>query len=231
MKNSINKWARAGGLLYLVIIITGIFSVILVRGELVVSKDPAATAQNIMGSGFLWRLGLGAEILMHLCDIPLMVIMYMILRRVHKDLAMMVVLFNVVASAVLVANNLNLAAVLLPLQNVSYLQDIDPKILYEQAYLSIRLNDIGFGIGLIFFAMVCLLEGYLIYRSGFLPKAIGVLMFIAGVCYLVNDFLVILAPQFTSYIFMIPCFVAELSLALWLVFKGVDVEKWEQLGQ
>jgi hypothetical protein len=231
MKNSINSTARIGGILYLIIILAGMFSVIFVREKLVVAGDPTATAQNIIAHQLLWRTGIATDLLMHICDIPLMLIIFILLRPVNKHLALLVVLFNVMQTSVLVANKLNLIAALSPLGSAGYLKVLDPNQLYIQSYLSIRLHDIGFGVGLIFFAFVCLIEGYLIYRSGYLPKLIGILMQIAGVCYLVNSFALILAPAFANMLFpaiMVPCFIAETAFCLWLLIKGVNVTEWEK---
>src|SRR5260221_7718021 len=209
MKNSINKTARIGGVLYLILIFVGMFSVIFVRDKLIVSGDPTATANNIMASQLLWRIGIVADLVMHVFDVPIMLIIYVLLKPVNKNIALLALLFNLVQTAVLVANKLNLVAALLPLESLDYLKVIEPHQLYAQAYLSLKLHDIGFGIGLIFFGFTCLVNGYLIFRSGYLPKAIGVLMQIAGLCYLTNSF-ILLVPKLATIIFMMPCIVAEL---------------------
>ena len=97
--------------------------------------------------------------------------------------------------------------------------------------LSIRSHTAGFGIALIFFGIECVILGYLIYRSQYMPRSIGVLMEIAGVCYVINSFALLLSPSLSSRIFpaiLIPALIAEVSLALWLLVKGVDAEKWDQ---
>jgi uncharacterized protein DUF4386 len=230
MKNSINKTARIGGVLYLILILVGMFAVLFVRDKLIVSADPTATAHNIMASPLLWRMGIAADLIMHVLDVPIMLIIYILLRPVNKDIALLVVLFNLIQTAVLVANKLNLIAALLPLEHADYLKAIEPHLLNTQVYLSLKLHDYGFGVGLIFFGFVCLFEGYLIFRSGFLPKFIGILMQIAGLCYLTNSFTLLLAPKLENGIFpviMMPCFIAELIFCLWLIFKGVNIPKWE----
>ena len=146
----------------------------------------------------------------------------------NKNLALLALLFNLIQTAVLVANKLNLIAALLPLESVDYLKAVDPSELYIQMYLSLKLHDTGFGVGLIFFGFTCLVNGYLIFTSDYLPKTIGVLMQIAGLCYLTNSFILLLVPKFASIIFMMPCLVAELSFCLWLIVKGVNVTRWEE---
>lgn len=231
MNISINRLARAGGIFYLIIIAAGLYGEMFVRSKLIVSGDAAATANNIITSQFLWRTGIAADLLMHICDVPLMVIFYLLLKPVNKNLALMALLFNLVQTAVLVANKLNLVVALFPLGDAAYLKSFGMQQLYTLAYLSIKAHGYGFGVGLIFFGFTCLIDGYLIFKSGYLPKAIGILMQIAGLCYLVNSFALILSPSLADKLFpaiLVPSFIAELSFCLWLIFKGVKVSVWEK---
>ena len=224
-------YARIGGVLYLTLILVGIFAVVFVRGKLIVAGDATATANNMIASQLLWRIGIAADLIMHVCDIPIMLIIYILLRPVNKNIALLALLFNLIQTAVLVANKLNLVAALLQLESVDYLKTIDPYQLHAQMYLSLKLHDIGFGIGLIFFGFTCLVNGYLIFRSGYLPKTIGVLIQIAGLCYLTNSFALLLSPKFAHIIFptiLVPAFIGELSFCLWLIVKGVNVPKWNK---
>lgn len=226
-------YARIGGVLYLILILAGMVGVIFVRGKLIVGGDPTATANNIIASPLLWRFGIAGDLVMHVCDVPLMLVFYVLLRPVDKNLALLAVLFNLVQTSVLVANKLNLLAALFLLGNADYLKTFEPHQLHALAYLSIKLHDYGFGVGLIFFGFECLVVGYLVFRSGFLPRTIGVLMQIAGLCYLTNSFALILAPAFANMLFpaiLLPAFIAELSLCLWLIVKGVKVPKWEKMA-
>lgn len=223
-------YARVGGALYLFIIIAGIFGEIFVRDGLIVSGDAAATAHNIASSELLWRIGIAGDLLMHVCDVPLVLILYVLLKPVDRHLALLVVFFDLTQSAVLVASKLSLLMPLFLLSGAPYLAAFEPRQLEALSYVSIRSDAYGFGVGLIFFGCGCLVLGHLIARSGFLPKIIGRLMQIAGVCYLVNSFALILAPAFAKLLFpaiLIPAFIGETSLCLWLLIKGVDVPKWE----
>src|SRR6478735_2600623 len=166
MRISINKLARIGGIFYLIIIAAGIYGEMFVRSKLVVSGDPAATANNIISSQSLWRTGIAADLLMHICDLPLMLIFYLLLKPVNKNLALLAMLFNLIQTAVLVTNKLNLVVALFPLSDTAYLKSFDPQQLYTLAYLSIKSHGYGFGIGLIFFGFTCLIAGYLIFKSG-----------------------------------------------------------------
>ena len=234
VESSPQVYARIGGVLYLLIIILGTLGELSTRGTLVVSGDAVSTASHIMASPSLWRLGIADDIIMHVFDIPLMLIFYILLKPVSKNLALLAVLFNLIQTAVLIANALNLLMPLFLLGNADYLQVLEPNQLYTLAYLFIKLYDYGSGVGLIFFGFECLVLGYLIFRSGYFPKVLGVLMQIAGLSYLVNSFVLLLAPTFASKIvpaILLPAFIGEMSLCLWLLVKGVNLERWQELAE
>ena len=221
-------YARIGGVLYLIIIAAGIFGEFFVRGKLIVSGD--TTVNNIMNSQLLWRTGIASDLIMHVCDLPLMLIFYVLLRPVNKNLALLALLFTMIQTAVLVATKLNLFTPLILLGNVGNLNAFDPQQLHSLIYLSIKLDANGFGVGLIFFGFACLVNGYLILKSTYLPKTLGFLMQIAGLCYLINSFSMILVPAFSNMIsptILVPAFIGELSFCIWLLVKGINVTKWE----
>lgn len=227
-ENSPQLYARIAGLFYLLIIIAGAFAETFVRNKLVVYGDATATANNIIHSEFLWKIGITADLIMQICDLPVMIILYYLFRPVSRKLALLNLSFNLIQTAVLVANKLNLLAALFFLGDAAYLKSFSPDQLHTLSYLSIKLHDFGFGVGLIFFGFVCLIEGYLIYKSGYFPKVFGMLMSIAGFCYLLNSFALILLPQLSSILLLMPCLIAELALSLWLIFKGVNLSVWKE---
>jgi len=223
------RYARVGGLLYLIIIVAGATGELLIRGRLIVPRDAALTAHNIMAAPFLWRVGIAGDLVMHICDVGLMLVFYVLLRPVSRNFALLAVLFNLVQTGVLVANKMTLLLPLFLLGSGEYLRTFSPEQLQALAYVSLRVHDYGFGFGLIFFGMECIVVGWLIVRSQYLPRAIGFMMQLAGVCYLTNSFALVLSPELASSLFpaiLLPPFIAELSLALWLLLKGVDATKW-----
>jgi hypothetical protein len=120
---------------------------------------------------------------------------------------------------------------LFPLGKAEYLRAFEPEQLYALASLSVKSHSYGFGVALIFFGCVCLILGYLIFRSGFLPKALGVLMQIAGLSYLTSSFALILAPTVAGRFYFVmagPALIGEASLCLWLIVKGVNAERWKE---
>ena len=225
------RYARIGGVLYLAIILLGMFGELYVRGTLVVPGNATATAQAISTSPLLWRAGIVGDLLMHVCDLPVILVLYLLLKPVSKNLALLATWVNLIQTAVLVANKLNLLVPLFLLDEVSYLKAFSPEQLHALFQLAIKAHGYGFAIGLIFFGFACLVRGYLIYRSDFFPKILGMLIFGAGVSYLVNSFALLLAPAFASLIFpavLVPAFVGELSFCLWLIVKGVDGRQWKR---
>jgi hypothetical protein len=222
--------ARIGGVLYLIIILAGTLIEAAVRDKLIVSGDAAATAGNIMASPLLWRISIAGELMTQVCSVALALVFYVLLRPVSRNLALLAVFFNLVAIAIQVANSLNLFAALFLLGSDDYLKAFEPNQLHALSYLSLKSQGYGFGISLVFFGCECLVLGVLIFRSGYLPKILGVLMNIAGLCYLINSFALFLSPAFENSIFhavLVPSFIAESSLCLWLMVKGVNVAKWQ----
>jgi hypothetical protein len=223
------RYARAGGVLYLIIIAAGIFGELLVRSKLVIPGDAAATAHQIIASSHLYRGAIAGDLLMHICDIPLMLIFYFLLKPVSRPLSLLALFFNIAQTAILAINKLTLIAVLSLLESSVYGKAFDPHQIQALSYLFLDLHENGFGIGLIFFGCRCLIVGYLIYRSGYFPKILGILQFIAGVCYLVNSFALILSASLAAMLFpviLLPAFFAELAMALWLLIKGVRLSRW-----
>ena len=225
-------YARTGGVLYLIIIIVGLLGQTFVRGSLIVPGDATATAEKILSSEYLLRSSIAAELFLLLtATTVLALIFYILFRPVSRNLALLAVLFNLVAITVEAINKLNLLETLSLLGNADYLRVLDPEQLQALAYLSIQSEGYGFGVSLIFFGCECLILGYLIFRSGYLSKVVGVLMQIAGLCYLVNSFALIVSPSLSAQLvptILIPAFIGELSLCLWLLLKGVNVPKWEK---
>src|SRR5438094_1794765 len=231
IEQSPQLYARIGGVLYLIIMLVGLFGDAVVRDRLVVAGDAVATAANVMSHESLWRFHVAAELFLLICAVALLLILFALLRPVSKDLALLAVFFNLVSIGIEAATTMYLLEALFPLGNARYLKAFTPEQLYAMATLSLKSHGYGFGVSLIFFGCFCIIVGYLIFRSGYLPKTIGVLMQIAGVCYLTNSFALILAPAVANRLFpaiLVPAFIGEASLCLWLLVKGVNVEKWKE---
>jgi hypothetical protein len=211
---------RVAGAMYLAIIGLGLLGEAAVRGSLVVAGDVAATASNIVASQSLWRTGVATDLLMHVLDVPLIVFFYLLLKPVSYPLALLATAFNLVQTCVLAVNKLTLVGALSALTLPAAVAGAPDPDAARLAYLAVKLHGYGFGIGLIFFGLTCLVRGYLMFRSGYVPRVLGVLLGLAGLSYLVNSAALLLWPALASLLFpavLLPAFVGELALALWLV--------------
>ena len=197
------------------IIVAGIIGPLLTTGQLVVEGDAGATARNISESLELWSFGIALNVVMQICDVPVMLILFLLLSPINLHVALLALVFNIVQTATLVANQLTLVTAQLTSAGQPELTDV-----------AIQAYSYGEALGLIFFGFTLLGVGYLIRQSGYLPWVLGLLVQIAGVCYVINSFMLVVAPELASIVFLIPAFVAELSLALWLLVKGVDTSGW-----
>jgi hypothetical protein len=223
-------YARIGGWLYLLIFVTGFISMTLQSG-IVVSGDPVATAAHLMGSQNQWRLSIVSELITFSCDIPLAVIFFILLRPVNPALSLLSAFFRF-AEAVIGCAIVALHVVpLLLLGGGAYLKAVDPHELQAFALLSIKLYNYAFGIALVPFGIHCVLLGYLVFKSTYLPKAFGVLLVLAGFAYVANSFalLAVRAIAGVTFIAMFATGVpAELGLTLWLILFGVNVARWNE---
>jgi hypothetical protein len=223
-------YARIGGVLYLIIIVIGFCSEFFITNKLVVSGDVTATAKNIAASESLWRISIAGELILLVCAVALTMILYVLLRPVNENLALLAVFFNIVEFPIEAVSKLCLFSALFLSGNADYLKAFEPHQLHALVKISLKLHDYGFGIDLVFFGFACLMYGYLLFTSGYFPKTLGVLMALAGLSYVANSFTLILAPAYAERIFFILVFalIGELSLCLWLMVKGVNVPKWNE---
>jgi hypothetical protein len=224
-------YARLGGVLYLIIIAIGLFGELFVRGRFIIANDAVNTAANLQTMESLWRLHIAAELVLLVCAVTVLWILFVLLRPVNPKLVMLAVLFNIIGIALEAAHTLHLLEALFPLDNAGYLAAFTPEQLATLARFQLRSFGYGFGLSLVFFGFFCLIIGYLIFKSGYLPRPIGILMVVAGLGYLVNNFALVLAPAFADQIFVIaalPSFIGELLLSLWFLIKGVNVPAWQK---
>ena len=225
-------YARVGGMLYLFIILASLFGEVFVRGSLIVPRDPVATAKNIQAAEMLFRAGLAGEMLTCVCDVALAMILYVLLRPVSRNLALLAAFFRLTFIGIYSASKFFEVAALAALEGAGHLKAFNLQQLHDLAYVSLKVHGLAYGASLLFFGFCCVLFGYLIHRSGYLPRILGVLLVIAGVGYIVFSLAQILAPTFAAdYLFpwsLLPGFAGELGLALWLTVKGVDVSKWKE---
>jgi hypothetical protein len=219
-------FARIAGVFYL-FIVGGIFAEMFVRDRVFVRGDAAATANNILAHETLYRAGFVADFLILIAALVVLYLLYHLLLRVNRELVLLMAFFNLAGIAIQGANLLDHMAALTILKSGATMSALDPGQWQALAYLPLRFQSTGYDLALAVFGFFCLVAGYLIYPSRYLPRTLGVLMVIAGVCYHVNSFIHFPAPQHSLFPFVVlPCLIAELSLTIWLIAKGIDERKW-----
>ncbi|MFN0187997.1 MAG: DUF4386 domain-containing protein [Bacteroidia bacterium] len=221
-----NKYlARIAGFCYLIVIATGFFSEVFVRQALRVSNDALITAQNIQSNEMLFRWGFVADLINFVVGLPAILIIYFLFKGTNKLLLQLAVAFAIIQTAIISVNLLNQISPLLILSNDAYLKTIQSDQLATLSLLSLNIQSQGYAIGLVFFGFYCLIVGYVIYKSTLLPKILGILYALTGLCYLINSFNMFLSKGFENPLFVylaIPILIGELSLCLWLLIKGID---------
>lgn len=221
-----NKTARIAGILYLVpwlvLVPTSLF-----RMNLIVPGDSRATASNIMESESLFRLTVVADLIVQVIFVLLVLLLYRLLKPVNRNQARLMVVLFLVSVPIAMLNELNQFATLLLLSGADYLTMFTTDQLHALLPFFRDMHQHGMMIAYIFWGLWLLPLGYLVFKSGFLPKALGVLVMIGCFGYLIDFVTFFLFPSLDLSVNMVTGY-GELLLCLWLLVKGVDVKGWEQ---
>src|SRR5271166_1814718 len=215
--------ARITGVVYLLYFLTAVSGELFIRG-IIVSGDPAATATNILAHERLFRLSAAVGLIATALYIAVTVLFYGLFKPVNKTVALLAAFFSLVGCAIQAFGSLFRVAPLVVLEGSPYLSVFKVDQLQTVALMSIKLNVQATYIYLVFFGLFNLLIGYLIFKSTFLPRILGVLMALSGL-----GWLAFLSPSLANYLLIyieVLGIIAEASLMLWLLVKGVNVPKW-----
>jgi hypothetical protein len=225
--NPQQKNARMAGCLYLFYIALSIFVDMIGRSKLIVFGDAGATAGNILAHAWQFRIGFVGDLLSAVFFLFTAWALYLVLKPVNKNLALLFLLLNLGGVAVQCLNLLNLFAAGMLLNGADYLKVFQADQLQALAMFFLTLHKNGFMIAQIFYGTWLFPLGYLIFKSGFLPKFLGVLVMLDCFCWLLYFFQFFLFPGFTviTYLSFPVGFIAEFSLGLWLLVKGVKNQK------
>ena len=218
--------ARVAGFLYLILIPLGFFGMAYIPEMLEVPGDMASTVSNIVASESMFRLSMASGFLMNITMIALVLVLYKLLSPVGKNMATFMVVLGLVGVGISMLNEVNhFAALMLSGADTATLFTTKQAQYLVGLFLDVR--EYGAYIAGIFWGLWLFPLGYLIFKSNFIPKILGVLLIIAGVGYLVDSFALFLIPQYgitiTDY-----TFIGEVTITLWLLIKGADVERWEK---
>ncbi|MBN1122324.1 MAG: DUF4386 domain-containing protein [Anaerolineae bacterium] len=229
--NSPKRTARIAGILYLVITVAAIFAHFYVPGELIVEGDAATTAQNIIASESLFRIGMiGSELVVLLSEIVLSIVLYVLLKPVNKTLSLIAAVSRLAMTTIHGLNLLNYYFVLQILNGGDYLAIFSPDQINALVSLFLDAHSYGFSIGIAFLVPHVLILGYLIFESGYFPKVLGILFLLAGIGYLIDTtgLLLVSGYETTPGIIAMVIAVAEIAFPVWLLVKGVKIDRWQQ---
>ncbi|WP_276391240.1 DUF4386 domain-containing protein [Eudoraea chungangensis] len=221
-----NKTARLAGFLYLLLILFGIFNLMIVPSKLIVWNDAPTTITNLTNSLWLFKLGITAGIITFLSFLALVLVLYKLLQSVNKNQAMVMLVLVVVSIPISFVNMLNKFSVLTLLENPSYLSGYSSVDTQNQIMLQLNYFYNGVQISEIFWGLWLFPFGYLVYKSGFLPKLLGIFLMAGCFGYLIDFFGGLLIDSYSEYtianIISIPGTIGEFGICLWLLIFGTN---------
>lgn len=224
-------YARVAGFLLLFIVLIAPFSQLYVPSTLIVPGDATATANNIGASGWLLNLGIVSDSLVFLIEIVLCVLLYVLLRPVSRTLSLVAAFARLAMTVVMGINLLPYFVALLLLSGAGYLTVFEPAQLDALALLFLDAHQYGVYVWEAFFGLHLAVLGYLIFRSGYFPRVLGVLMVFAALGYLTHSYGSWLYPNYADTLASVvglTAIVGELPFFLWLAIKGVNVQQWHK---
>jgi hypothetical protein len=220
--------ARLIGVLLLLTMVGGAFAQGFVAGRIIVS-DAAATTNNIQAHEPLYRLGFAVYLVEMACQIAMTVLLYELLRPAGRTASALALAFGLIGCTIKTLAGLFFFAPLLVLDGARYLSVFDPKQLQALAFFSLQVNYTVETIAMVFFGLNTLVTGYLVFRSAFLPRALGVMSVVGGLGWLLYLYEP-LAHRLESWIVGAGV-IGALVMVLWFLVKGVDEQRWmEQAG-
>ena len=218
--------ARWIGALFIVSIVAGGWGESYVPDKLLLAKDLAGTAHQMASSVVLFRSSFAAYLVEVACDITLNVLLYALLRPVSRTLSLLAMCFGLMGTAIFATGELLYFAAALPAIDADVARVISPEARATLTYLCITIFGYGFGIFAMFYGFAAAVRGFLIWRSGYLPRALGAIGILGGASFVAKNFLVVLAPRYDLPFVIAPMMLAMLSMGLWLLIKGVDCARW-----
>jgi hypothetical protein len=220
--NSIKKTARLSGILYLLLGVFGAFGIMYIP-SLIVPGEAAATTNNIIASESLFRFSIVSGLIAQTIFIFLVLVLYKLLKPVNKNHALLMVVFALVSVPITMLNQVNQISALLLLSGSDYLSVFSVDQIQAQVMFFLGVAENGVAIAQIFWGLWLLPFGYLIFKSGFLPKVLGILLMIGCFGYLIDVFTFFLLPNFDASISHVTS-IGELLFPLWVLIKGINAE-------
>jgi hypothetical protein len=226
--SSVQRYARAAGIMFLISFVAGSFGEFYVPSKLIVAGNAAATVGNIVDHEMLFRLGFAGYLLEALCDVGLALVLYVLLKPIHRNLALLSAFFGLISTALFAVCEMLFFCAPFLVKNPVFAQSFTREQLDALVYFFVRVYASGAALFMVFYGSASLIRGYLIYRSGYIPRFIGVLFGLVGVAFIVKNFTLLLAPAYSWDLLLVPAPITVLVLTVWFLTKGVDVDKWNE---
>lgn len=225
---SIKATARIAGLLYFLQIPLGVFGIIYIPQVLFVPNDLSATISNILANESMFRMSVVSAIVCALVTVLTAYFIHKVLRPVDKTLARLIVIFTCIVTPITMLNELNHIAILLILKNNEIKAAFSTNQIHSAIRFFIELHHYGLQIANIFFGLWLLPMGYLVIKSGYIPKIIGYLLLLTCFGYLIDFTAFYLFPDF-NFKLSEYTWLGEVLMVLWLLLKGVKLEEYQKL--
>lgn len=222
-ESSLRPWATFAGVLGLLTLAGGGFGEAYVPGAIIVSGDAAATATNVLQRETLFRWGFAGYLLEALCDAGLTLAFWVLVRPVNRNLAVGMVVLRIISTCGFAAAMMLWFGALQTLRASDSLSAFSPAQVAGIAYSYIQVSVFGQALFSMFYGAANILFGWLVYRSGYMPKVFGVLFLVMGVSFLARTFLLVLGPAYASPLLLATAAIAFVPFIIWLLVKGVDI--------
>lgn len=221
--NSLKKTARIAGLLYLLLVITGVYGIFFVSTQIIVLGDTVTTAQNILSNEFLFRTGIINDIISNTIFVFLALTLYHLFKQVNERQAkLMLVLVLVQIPAVFIMEAFNITSLMIFKDEILKTFQLSQR--QDFAMLFLRINNYGTLTLEMFWGLWLMPFGLLVYKSGFIPRIFGILLIIAGIAYINDSSVAILFPDYSQFFnkpTLLLVAIGEISITLWFLIKGV----------
>jgi hypothetical protein len=220
---TLQRYARVAGVAMLLSIVFGALGEAYIPGLIVVRNDAAATAANVLQNPGLVRAGFATYLVEGICDVALCVIFYILLKPVDRNLALLSAFFGMASMITFAVAESSYFASLLLVRDTAGMNAFSVDQRNALAMLAFRISTMIGALFLIMYGLATMLRGYLIARSGYLPKTLGVLFMIGGLGFVLRTITYVVYPPLSSQVLLMPMAVAGIPLTLWLLIRGVKV--------
>ena len=218
---SINQNARLAGLLYMIVVLTGIVSLAYVPSQLIVWDNPALTVENIKTAEFLFRVGIFSGVLCYIAFLALPFALFKLFEKTNREVAMFMVIFAVISVPISIFNLIGKLDVLTVINNTALLELYSPQQISAQVMTMLRSYYNGITIVQVFWGLWLFPFGYLVFKSGLIPRVFGILLMLGCISYLIRFTGAILLPELDIPSFVrLPASIAEIGTCLWLLIMG-----------